>query len=410
MSETIVGQSSVPSHVPKELVMEEFSFATAPGGDRDPFLAISTLHNGPDIIYAPHGRGNLASWIVTRGDLIREILQDPELFSSKKNSAVTTLMGENWDIIPLEKDPPEHAHYRKLMNPLFTPRKVGELEQGIRQTATDLLDAFVDRGECEFVSQFGTPFPVTVILRLMGLPLEMSQQFLHWEYTLLRGKDLGADKAKEAGLAIKNYLLKVIEERRRDPGDDMISIATHAEIDGRPATVEETLGIAFMLFLGGLDTVTATMGFIFKHLAENLDHQRLLRADPSRIPDAVEEMLRAYPVVNCNRFVTRDVEFHGVTFKKGDNVSCPTMLAGRDDREFADPHKIDFDRPSPRHITFSAGPHRCLGSHLARRELKIAIEEWLARVPEFSVKPGFTPPTHSFGVCGVDDLPLVWSV
>lgn len=399
----------VPAHVAADRVVPEFSFATAAGGDRDPFLAISTLHCGPDIVYAPHGRGNLASWILTRSELIREVLQDPQTFSSKNNSAVTAVMGESWDLIPLEKDPPEHGHYRTLMNPLFSPSRIDALDADVRRTAVELIETFKASGECNFIADFGTPFPVTVILRLMDLPLEMSAQFLDWEYALLRGKDLGADRAKAAGLAIRDYLLGVIEERRRAPGDDLISVAVAGSIEGRPLNEEEILGIAFMLFLGGLDTVAATLGFVFKHLAEDLENQRLLRAEPALIPNAIEELLRAYPVVNCNRFVTRDIDFHGVRMRKGDNVSCPTMLAGRDEREFPEPHRIDFRRPSPRHITFSAGPHRCIGSHLARRELKIAIEEWLTRLPEFRLKPGIVPPTHSSGVCGVDFLPIQWA-
>jgi cytochrome P450 len=179
-------------------------------------------------------------------------------------------------------------------------------------------------------------------------------------------------------------------------------------VDGRDVTDAEALAICFLLFTAGLDTVAATLGFIFKHLAEHPAHQQRLRDNPSLIPAAVEEYLRAFPIVVSTRLVVRDLDFHGVKMKAGERVTLGLMLAGRDAREFPQPDEVDFDRENVSHISFAAGPHRCLGSHLARRELTVALGEWLARVPPFRLKPGETPVTHSIGPFGVDYLPLVW--
>src|SRR5690606_22847696 len=150
-----------------------------------------------------------------------------------------------------------------------------------------------------------------------------------------------------------------------------------AQVDGKPLSDDEALGVCFLLYSAGLDTVTNMLGMMFKHLAEHPADQQALRDDPDLIPNAVEELLRAYPIIVSNRLVTREVEFHGVKMKPGDRVALGTMFAGRDEREFANPDAIDFRREKVNHITFAAGPHRCVGSHLARRELRIALEEWL---------------------------------
>lgn len=395
----------IPPHVPRDLV-RDWNFATAPGGDRDPFKAISVLHDGPDIFWAPAGRNYHPTWIVTRHELMREILQDPATFSSKAIAGFSRLIGEEWDLIPLEKDPPDHSRYRLLMNPLFSPSRVANIEESVTATAAALIDKMSAKGQAEFITDFARPFPVTVFLSLMGLPLELTPQFLAWEDGLLHGKTM-EDRINAAG-AIKKYLVEMIDKRRAAPTDDLTSFAVTAEIDGKKLNDEEVLGICYLLFVGGLDTVASALGFSFKHLAENQENQALLRAEPDLIPAAIEEFLRANASVTTSRFLTRDTEFHGVQMKAGECVALCTGLAGRDAREFPNPHEINFRRENLRHITFSAGPHRCIGSHLARREMKIALELFLSRIPPIRVKAGEAPVTHVTGVFGVDYLPIVW--
>jgi cytochrome P450 len=397
----------IPGHVPPHLV-RTWDYEAAAGAERDIHAANAVLAQGPEIIYSAItiAATEPGGWLVTRNRLVREVLQDPETFSSLHLTGWSKLLGESWQLIPLEVDGEDHRLYRTLMNPLFSPKRMAGLEAGMRQSAVELIEGCLANGECDFETEFGHPFPVYVFLRLMGLPLGMMRLFLEWEHGLLHGKV--KEKRAAAAQAIKDYLLEAIAERRKDPKDDLISFAITSQVDGRPLTDAETLGICFVLFAAGLDTVASALGFIFKHLAEHPEDQRRLRREPAAIPAAVEEMLRAYAVVTTTRRVTRDIEFHGVTMREGDRIILPMTITARDGEEYDNPNKVDFDRENVRHITFGAGPHRCIGSHLARIEIRIALEEWLSRVPEFGIPEGKRAIVQANGVWGLTSLPLDW--
>jgi len=269
-----------------------------------------------------------------------------------------------------------------------------------------LIDAFVRQGGGDLMAGFARPFPVNIFISLMGLPHELTPQFLEWEDGLLHGKT--QEDRVAAAFAIKSYLAETIAQRRRQPTGDLVSFAVTSRVEGRALSDEEIMGICFLLFVAGLDTVASTLGFMFKHLAEDQENQRLLRAEPALRPNAIEEIVRAYSVTTSNRLVTEDMDFHGARLKKGDRVAVCFALSGLDDREFPDPLKIDFRRDHLRHTTFAVGPHRCIGSHLARRELKVALDLVLDRIPQFRITPGERPRTHATGVFGVDYLPLSW--
>jgi len=402
----LLANNEVPSHVPPELVVD-FQFDSVPGADRDSVQASAdAARKLPDIFFGLGVRRAGNAWVVTRHDLIREVYQDAETFSSQHNADFGALVGETWKMLPLEADPPHHANWRILLNPIFTPARMGALEAKIDGFASELVDNVLAKGEAEFVKDFADIFPVKIFLEMFGLPLEHTSQFVAWEYDLLHGTSIDANR--NAAIAIVGYLRARIAERRARPADDIISYVAGAKIEGRPLTDDEVLGVCFLLYTAGLDTVANMLSFMFKHLAEHPADQQALRDNPALIPNAVEELLRAYPIIISGRELARDTEFHGVTMRKGDTIVLPTQLAGRDEREFPNPDHVDFKRENVSHITFAAGPHRCVGSHLARRELRIALEQWLTRVPPFRVKPGETPHTHGLGVLGVNRLPLVW--
>jgi cytochrome P450 len=253
---------------------------------------------------------------------------------------------------------------------------------------------------------FGRPFPVSVFMRLMGLPAEEMPLFLDWEESILRGATM-ADRARAAS-SIKQYLIHLIAARRAKPTGDLASFVVGLQVDGRPISDERALGICYLFFVAGLDTVASTLGFTFRELAERPELQQQLRVEPGLIPDAVEEFVRAFGVVVDYRYLSQDYEFHGARMRKGDLVELPLGVGSRDPHEYPDPHRIDFKRENTRSITFAAGPHRCIGSHLARREFRIALEEWTTRVPEFRIKPGDQPRVQAESVWGVSYLPLVW--
>lgn len=198
------------------------------------------------------------------------------------------------------------------------------------------------------------------------------------------------------------------ELRRKEPGEDFMTFLVSTEIEGRPLTHVEIIGIANLLFIAGLDTVAAAIGFDMYHLAQHQDDQQKLRDDPELIRGAVEEMLRAYPTIGVLRVAKKDVEFLGAPIKKGDWVMCGTYLVNSDPKEFPNPEVIDFEREDNRHVAFGYGPHRCLGSHLARRELIIGLEEFLDRIPTFKIKEGTAPITFGGFVFGVEDLQISW--
>ena len=391
--------SSIPEHVPRELV-REFDFRTGLGSY--PHTAVAALHSGPRVFFSPVHHNAIpgpGTWVLTRAADIRAALQDAATFSSavrRSNSALS--------LIPLELDPPEHPKFRALMNPIFSPARMKQLEAKVRELARKLAAQCAAKGECDFVEDFAKPFPVGIFLDLMGLPVENMDRFLQWEALIMRDKQTRTAAMQQVSL----YLQELITERRRNPTDDLITFAVNAKVDDRPLTDSEVMGICVLLFIAGLDTVTSSFAFHFRHLAEHEADQESLRRDPGLIPSAVEELFRAYAVVNTNRYATRDIGFAGVQIKKGDNVTCSTILASRDPHEFERPNDVIFTRSPNPHNAFSFGPHRCIGSHLARREITSGIEEWLRVIPRFRVKPGASIRVTGGGVFSIESLPLTW--
>jgi cytochrome P450 len=396
----------VPDHVPAELV-QFFDFRTGLGGC--PHEVVSRLHAGPRIFYSPVSHQQRAStghgaWVVTKAEDIRYVLQNPDIFSSAAPRSHAA--GETWKLIPLEVDPPEHGKYRTLLNPLFSPKALKSLDEPIRNWAVELIDTVVGQGECDFVRDFAEMYPIGIFLDLLGLPRTELPRFRTWVDVIVHD----AGRRGEIMQTLKAYLEGVIDDRMATlGGDDLISQVTRMKIEDRDLSREEMAGIVFLLFIGGLDTVVNSLSFHFRYLAEHPEDQSRLRADPGMIPDAVEEMFRAFPVVTTSRLVTRDTELAGVALRAGDMVTTSTLLSTRDPDEFANPGVVDITRSPNRHNAFAFGPHRCLGSHLARREIVIALEEWMRRVPTFAIREGATITAAGGGVMGIDTLPLVWS-
>jgi cytochrome P450 len=397
---------TIPAHVPQSLV-RDFPFVFGISTDADPYNDwVPEIHKGPEIFYAPHAYpGGTPAWIVRRTADMRDLYFDTATFSSKDFSPYSKMIGDTWTNLPAEIDPPHHAKYRAFVNPLFTPKAMTKLEGKIRDYAIEFIEAFRDKGECEFMKEFAFEFPIKIFLELMGLPLSLTPQFLEWETGLLHEHDMG--KMADATRAVVTYLRGEIEDRRRNPTDDVISYATQAEIEGRKLNDDELVGFTFNLFIGGLDTVSTNMGLQFLHLARNHQHQNELRANPERIPEAMDEMMRAYAPVTTFRTCIKETVFKGVKMMPGDKVAMSTTIVARDPEEYDNPNEVRLDR-KPRHLSFGYGPHLCVGMHLARREMRIAIEEFLRLIPEFSVKPGHAI-RHHLGMIQPVELPLVWA-
>lgn len=398
--------AGVPDHVPPELV-REVDLLSPGSGDACPYSRMAALSHGPRALYTPPDfRAPQGAWLLTRAEDIRSVLQQPEVFSSQGIAGFSAIIGESWPLIPLELDPPEHSKFRAILNGIFSPKVMTSMEEGVRTRAASLIDAVLGDGGCEFMDAFGRPFPVTIFMQLMGLPDEDMALLNGYEHDLLHSMTI-AERVRGAQ-GFYTYLKDVIADRRAKPRDDLATFVVQSEVDGKRLNDEQVMGIYYLLVVAGLDTVAASLGLHFRHLAMFSEHQERLRADPSLIPSAVEELLRRYGIVATSRFVTQDTEAAGVKMKVGDRLSLLTYLASLDPAEFDDPLSVDLERSPNRHVAFAYGPHRCIGSHLARRELIIAQEEWFKRAPPFRIKDGVEVPVEPGGLLGVSKLPLVW--
>lgn len=355
----------------------------------------------------------LGTHIVSRYEDVRWALRHPEVFSS---DLVAVDIGQDRPLIPLQIDPPEHAHYRRVIDPTLSAREVAAVEPGIRRTVAEVMDAFADRGSVDAHREFTVPLPCRVFLEITGLPLEHLDRFLGWKDEIIRpgdGELIDPHEAKRrrhaAGREIYDYFADVLAERAADPGTDLLSRYFTTETDGRRMTHEEMLDVSFLFILAGLDTVTSTLDCSLAFLARNPAQRRRVAQDPASIPAVVEELLRREtPVMQIIRVVVEPVELHGVSMSPGDTVILMLGAANTDPAEFGD-DAAEFvpEREVNRHLAFGGGPHRCLGSNLARLELQVALEEWHRRIPDYRVAP-HTELSYSPGIREVASLPLVF--
>jgi cytochrome P450 len=348
-------------------------------------------------------------WVLTEMAGIREAMQRPDVFSNHLGGVVDPDPDYLW--IPEMLDPPEHTRWRQLLAPVFSPARMTALEDKVRQRVAELIDGFAAAGHCDFKKDFAEPYPTTIFMELMGLPVSHSEQFMTWENAILNTPaELDPDRklATQAMHDVMGYFSDLIAQRRAAPRDDLVSIALTWTIDGEPVSEADLLSLCLLMFMAGLDTVTCQLGWAFWHLATHDEDRKRLVGDPAVIGSAVEEVLRVYTIVRPGRKVRRDIEFHGCPMKSGDVVFLPLNGACRDSKAFPDADRFVIDRAPNNHIAFGAGPHRCVGSHLARRELRIALEEWHARIPEYRIPAGSH--IHEFGgsQLAIANLPLEW--
>jgi len=355
--------------------------------------------------------------MLTTREAAQECFRRPEVFSSAATQA-TLALGTVRPLIPLQIDPPDHVKYRKILDPLFAPRHMTELEAPVATLVHELIDTFVDRGECDFSTEFSVPLPSQVFLTLLGLPLSDLPTFLTMKDGVIRPDHIVGKSREdpetiayqnEIGASIYAYFDEVLDEREVERRDDLLSRFLDAEVDGHRLTREDILDVCFLFLIAGLDTVSASLDCFFGYLCEHPDQRRQLVADPSLVPSAVEELLRwETPVGGIARVATEDAEILGCPIKKGDMVSISLGSVDTDEVALPDAYDVRFDREVNPHNAFGGGVHRCLGSHLARLELRVALREWHTRIPDYSVKPGhelvYTPAIRS-----LDTFPMVFT-
>ena len=348
--------------------------------------------------------------MISRHEDVMHALRHPELFSSNMDAID---IGNIRPLIPLQIDPPDHVKFRRLLDPLFSPKEAAKLEPEVRRLVNELIDGFEASGECEFSDEFAIPLPCTVFLALLGLPLDDLDLFLRFKNAIIRpvGETPEAAKAvqRAAGQEIYAYFQKVVDARRVEPRDDLISGFIAAEVDGHRLTDNDILDICYLFLLAGLDTVTASLTCAVAYLAGHPDRRDAIAADLALVPAAVEELLRWESIVPAvPRVAMNDIEISGETVRAGESVMCMIGAANIDPGEFPDADVVDLERPGNRHLAFGGGVHRCLGSHLARLEMRVALEELHRRLPDYAIKAGETP-RYTMGIRAVEYLPLVFT-
>jgi cytochrome P450 len=403
-----------PAHVPASLVYD-FDASTDAALLADPHQRVAELvRNAPPIFWTPRYGG---SWVFLSHAAIFNAARDFETFSSSFYSPEMIeqmRLAAGPDVkhipiaVPINLDPPEHTKYRLPLQATFSPKTINALKDSIRSLAGSLIDAVAAEGRCEFMSSIAEPLPVKVFLKMLGLPLERFSEYraLVREY-LASIADPG--KAMFMGIRVAASMRDVFVARRDNPQDDIISLLWKIEVDGRKTSMEDMENYALLLFIAGLDTVMQGMGHGVRHLAMNPDVQRQLRAKPALIAEAVEELLRRYTFTIPMRRVAKDTEFQGVSLKANERVMLYLPAADLDPKEFPEPERFNLGRENKTHIAFNAGPHRCLGSHLARVELQILFEEILQRLPEFRLDPAQKIVFHAGNVIGIDSMHLAWN-
>ncbi len=381
------------------LHVEELPMAASRG------LAYEIMRDAGPVVRDAHG-----AFLITEAAAASYALRHPELFSSKK---AFDSLGSPIPIVPVAADPPEHTRYRRLLRPFFSARGLARWLPVVRELAADLIDDVAGQGRCDLVADFALPLPAQVFLTLFGLPPQDRDRLIAWKEAVLGAVGIsGAEPASDANIALAGelyeYLVWHIAQRREQSGDDILSQLA-ADTSEERMTDEEILGLSFLFVLAGLDTVTSALSTAFATLAGQPELRQQIVKDPAVIPAAVEELLRADgPVVTVPRVATRDVELAGRLIPADSYVAVAIGAANHDTAEYADPDAVDFGRGA-RNLAFGGGPHGCLGAHLARMEMRVAIEEWHRRIPDYQIAPGASVTAGwPAALIGLDSLPLVF--
>ena len=396
-------RDAVPDHVPPERIVDYDVFAVdAPDGDFAAAMVRLRASGVPALFWTQRNGGH---WLATDGDLIRTVIEDADRFSSAA-MRVPKEANPVPPIIPLMIDPPAHGQYRRLIQPALTPARVRDLEGQARALSIELIEGLAPRGQCEFVAEFAQHMPIAIFMGMLDLPVADRGHIMAIVDRIVRPD---VPETRMRGFEeLAEYTMAKVRERRAAPGDDLVSRLAAAEIDGRPLAPFEQQGLMSVLMLAGLDTVASMLTFIARLLAGSPGHRRRLLAEPAIRTEAIEEFLRRMPMVNLTREVRGDTVLDGAAVRQGDLIVAPLALANfpQDGQDWL---SVDFDRPRLQHATFGAGAHYCPGSMLARTEIRIFIEEWLPRIPDFAIAEGAQLEVKVGAAVMIPRLPLVWT-
>ncbi|HEY1828962.1 MAG TPA: cytochrome P450 [Acidimicrobiales bacterium] len=381
----------------------------------DPFSIWDELRSSCPIA---HTERRVSSWLPTRYEDVTAIAHDIEHFSSIRVAVIPGDEGEeedpNYDgpelqygLPPISSDPPLHTWTRRLLLPWFSHRRVDSYVPMTRELCRTLLDGFSDVGHADAAADYAQQIPVRVIAHILGVPSDMADTFTGWVRDVLEFAD-DPERRRHGAEGLLNFFVAQVAERQEHPGDDLLSELLHTEVDGQPLQMDIVLGMAALILIAGVDTTWSSIGSSLWHLGTHPEDLKQLVTEPELMPTAIEELLRAYAPVTMARMVVGDYEYGGCPMKEGDKVLMNFPAANRDPEVFDSPDVVQLDRAHNRHVAFGSGIHRCAGSNLARMELQVAVEEWLARIPSYRVDES-KPMTWAGGqVRGPRVLPVVF--
>ncbi len=394
-------ETHVPDHVPSDRIVQ-FDYFADPGIATDPRGNALRLRGGPSLVYTPSYGGH---WIATTAAVMNQMLAQPEIFSSfpylipKQVSSPTPRPFA-------EIDPPNHGKYRALLAPLTNPKTIAGFESEARNLMIELIEGVHPKGGCEFHVEIGQKFPIFIIMKLLGLPLCDRDMLIDLTDKVINAADPAVRRsARDQSEA---YVTEKVQERRGGAGEDLITAIVNGAIDQRAVSDDEAIAMVTNLVHGGLDTVRANMTFIAHFLATHVEHRRQLAIDPGLIPNAVDELLRWLSLPSLARCVKRDIEFCGVQLKAGDQILMPFVLGSCDEQVHRNALAVDFARKDTKSLTFGGGAHFCPGRAIARLELRIFLEEWMKRIPEFTLAAESKPVGTGGIVAGLRNVQLKW--
>ncbi|MCI0995636.1 cytochrome P450 [Pseudomonas corrugata] len=399
-------KSTIPAHIPAERVFD-FDILQAAELKHCPHHNVANALHGqrPPIFYTPRNGGH---WVISGAEMAADILAHPELFSSNSTRYDPNLEPGVPHLIPLMEDPPEHAKYRRLINPLFSPARTAAIEDKVRATARRLVESVKAEGSCEFVAQIAKFYSVSIFLEMCQIPDEQRETFMGWVEDISRASTpeaMGAGYGKLFG-----FMHEKLAERRANPGDDLLSTLIQGQIDGQPVPEQAALSMCATVFIGGMDTVVSLLSFIMHYLAEHPVQRQAVAAQREEISnEVVDELLRHFGVANIRRLATGDFSYKGIDFKCGERLVILTPVLNLDPSYSEAPQEVDFTRKQPLNLIFGSGPHRCPGAPLARFEVRVFLEEWFKVIPEFGLKPGTQVEVGTGLVWCPLAVPLAWT-
>lgn len=395
-----------PEHVPLDRVIDFDVYRQPPAGMSPQEMWFDMQANAPHpVMWTPHNGGH---WVAMDPDLSEAVLSDWEIFSTKVVMVPREPMGETYaKYLPLPLDPPKHGAFRKILNDNLGAKPIARMKPDVRELTVDLIERFKPDGRCNFTTDFAEQLPVRIFMRVVDLPESdlPKLKYLADQFTRPDGSITHAEVEQQ----FSDYIGAVIRARRGKDGDDLITEMVNSQVGGRPITDEEAENMCIQVLIAGLDTVVNILGFIFSHLATDHGLRRKLANNPELQDDALLEFLRRFPLVSNAREVRKEAQFGGITLKPRDMIMGSTILVAMSEKTNPSPLEFELERTNRHHFIFGKGIHVCPGAPLARLELKIVLEEWLARIPEFCLADGESLSYMSGIVSAVSPFELEWN-